>query len=59
MQVTAIPKMAAENTSLVATNSSGDQVVVPVPQGSEVFVVVTGVHYNRASLPIASARKVY
>ncbi|EKM52723.1 uncharacterized protein PHACADRAFT_211944 [Phanerochaete carnosa HHB-10118-sp] len=41
-----IPKYAAEDATLVTTDSSGNKVVVPVPQGSDVGLSVLGLHYN-------------
>lgn len=55
-QVAAIPKMAAGDTSIIATNSTGAQAVVPVPQGSQVFILVSGLHYNRSFLLITAAQ---
>ncbi|EKM52729.1 uncharacterized protein PHACADRAFT_261335 [Phanerochaete carnosa HHB-10118-sp] len=44
--VIAVPKYAAEDTTLVTTDSSGNKVVVPIPQGSGVTLSIAGLHYN-------------
>ena len=47
-QVTGIPKFAAEDTSLVTTDSEGRKVTVPVPQGTPIVLNVPGLHNNRS-----------
>ncbi|EKM52722.1 uncharacterized protein PHACADRAFT_261326, partial [Phanerochaete carnosa HHB-10118-sp] len=42
----AVPKYAAEDATLVTTDSSGNNVIVPVPQGSTIVLNITGLHYN-------------
>lgn len=46
-QVTGIPKFAAEDTSLVTTDSEGRKVTIPVPQGTPIVLNVPGLHNNR------------
>ena len=47
LQVTTIPKVSAEDTTLVTTNTSGDKITVPIPKGSDVIIYTAGLHYNR------------
>ncbi|GJE92931.1 cytochrome P450 [Phanerochaete sordida] len=44
--VTGIPKIAAEDTTLVATDYNGNKITIPVPEGSGVTLHVPGLHYN-------------
>lgn len=44
--VTGIPKFAAEDTSLVTTDSEGRKVTIPVPQGTPIVLNVPGLHNN-------------
>jgi len=44
--VTGIPKVVAEDTSLVIGNIHGDQKTLPVPQGTRLVISTTGLHYN-------------
>ncbi|KAF8897050.1 cytochrome P450 [Gymnopilus junonius] len=44
--VTGIPKMAAEDTSLLATNANGGQTRVPIPKGTDITISTPGLHYN-------------
>ena len=46
-QVTGIPKVVAEDTSLVIGNIHGDKKTLPVPQGTRLVISTTGLHYNR------------
>jgi len=48
IQVAAIPKMAAEDTSILVGNINGEKTAVPVPKGSLIQLNVAGLHYNRA-----------
>lgn len=48
-QVTAIPKYSSEDTVLSASNTAGDKITVPVPQGTAVTIDTPGLHYNRMS----------
>ena len=50
LQVPGIPKVAAEDTSLVTSNIHGEKTTVPVPKGTEIVIVTPGVHYNRTYL---------
>ena len=43
----AIPKFAAEDTSLVTGNMHGEKTTVPVPKGTELIIDTPGIHYNR------------
>ncbi|KAF5353914.1 hypothetical protein D9756_007134 [Leucocoprinus leucothites] len=44
--VTIIPKRTAEDTTLTTTNSRGETIVVPIPEGTDVHINVPGLHYN-------------
>ncbi|KAJ3514323.1 hypothetical protein NLJ89_g2441 [Agrocybe chaxingu] len=44
--VAAIPKFAAEDTTLSATDSKGVKITVPVPKGTDITIAVPGLHYN-------------
>ena len=46
-QVIGVPKVSAEDTTLVTTDHAGNKVIVPVPQGIELILHICGVHYNR------------
>ena len=46
-QVTGIPKVAAEDTSLVASNIRGEKKTIPIPKGTEIVLDIAGIHYNR------------
>ncbi|PPQ79631.1 hypothetical protein CVT25_003216 [Psilocybe cyanescens] len=41
-----IPKTSIEDTTLVATNSNGDKITVPVPKGTDINILAAGLHYN-------------
>ncbi|KAJ3552189.1 hypothetical protein NM688_g4282 [Phlebia brevispora] len=58
LQLSAVPKYAAEDTTLVTKNAAGDNVIVPVPNGSEITIHVPGLHYNHyvCSPSICAAR---
>lgn len=44
--VTAIPKISAEDTVLIATSATGERATIPVPKGASIFLDVPGLHYN-------------
>ncbi|KAF8967870.1 cytochrome P450 [Flammula alnicola] len=44
--VTGIPKIAAEDTSLVTSNIRGETTTVPIPRGTDITINVPGLHYN-------------
>jgi hypothetical protein len=46
-QVTLIPKVAAEDTTLIVSNAAGGRATFPVPSGTEIELDVGGLHYNR------------
>ena len=46
-QVTAIPKVAAQDTTLTVNNADGGMTTFPVPSGTEIELHVPGLHYNR------------
>jgi len=46
-QVTAIPKIPAEDTSLVTSNIHGEKCTIPIPKDVDITICVPGLHYNR------------
>ncbi|KAH8981652.1 cytochrome P450 [Lactarius akahatsu] len=44
--VSAIPKRAAEDTSLTVSNADGGETTFPIPSGTRVDYQVPGLHYN-------------
>ncbi|KAF8161203.1 cytochrome P450 [Crassisporium funariophilum] len=44
--VSGIPKVAAEDTTLTATNANGEQTTIPIPKGTGVLIDTPGLHYN-------------
>ena len=46
-QVTGIPKVAAQDTTLTVGNVNGGKTTFPVPSGTQVDLHVPGLHYNR------------
>ena len=46
-QVTAIPKIATQDTTLTVNNADGGKTTFPVPSGTAVDIHVAGLHYNR------------
>jgi len=41
-----IPKVAAEDTTLVTSNIHGEKKTIPVPKGTYITIDASGVHYN-------------
>ena len=48
-QVPAVPKHAAEDTSLTVDNADGGKTTFPIPSGTVVELHLTALHYNRMS----------
>jgi hypothetical protein len=46
-QVSLIPKIAAEDTTLTVGNVDGGMTTFPVPSGMQIDIHVAGLHYNR------------
>jgi hypothetical protein len=46
-QVTIIPKVAAQDTTLKVSNADGGMTTFPVPSGTEIDLHVPGLHHNR------------
>ncbi|KAF9268343.1 cytochrome P450 [Marasmius fiardii PR-910] len=44
--VNLIPKVSAEDTTLVSENAAGETKVIPVPRGTSIAISVIGLHYN-------------
>jgi hypothetical protein len=49
-KVTNIPKIAAEDTTVTVSNSSGGKTTFPVAAGTEINLHVPGLHNNRTLL---------
>jgi hypothetical protein len=49
-QAMGIPKVAAEDTSIVASNARGEKKAIPIPKGTTLFIDIAGTHYNRTYL---------
>jgi hypothetical protein len=45
--VAVIPKIAAEDNTLVVNKGAEDKLVIPVPKGTSVYLHVAALHYNR------------
>ena len=46
-QVPGIPKVAAEDATLVASNIHGEKKAIPILKGTEILLDVAGIHFNR------------
>jgi hypothetical protein len=46
-QVSLIPKIAAEDTTLTVGNVDGGMTAFPVPSGTQIDIHVPGLHFNR------------
>ena len=46
-QVTGIPKIVAEDTSIVASNIRGEKKTIPILKGTDIVLDTPGIHYNR------------
>jgi hypothetical protein len=46
-QVANIPKIAAEDTTLTVNNVDGGKTTFPVLSGTEIYLQVPSLHYNR------------
>ena len=44
-----IPKIAAEDTSILVGNINGEKTAVPIPKGSLIQIDTAGLHYNRTT----------
>ena len=51
LQALGIPKVAAEDTSIVAGNIHGEKKAIPILKGTGIVVDIVGTHYNRTYLP--------
>ena len=47
LQVVAIPKESAEDTTLTASNIHGHKITIPISKGTDININVPGLHYNR------------
>jgi hypothetical protein len=57
-QVTGIPKVAAEDTSLTVSNVNGEKTTFPVPSGTHVELHAPGLHYNRTLVALCHGGQV-
>jgi hypothetical protein len=48
--VIGVPKVAAEDTSIVAGNIRGEKKTIPILKGSDILIDIVGTHYNRTYL---------
>jgi uncharacterized protein YhbP (UPF0306 family) len=48
--VTGVPKVAAEDTSIVAGNIRGEKKTIPILKGTDIVIDIVGTHYNRTYL---------
>jgi hypothetical protein len=48
--VTGILKVAAEDTSIVASNICGEKKTISILKGTDVVIDTPGIHYNRTYL---------
>ena len=46
-QVANIPKVAAQDTTLTVNNVDGGKTTFPVASGTEIYIQVPSLHYNR------------
>ncbi|KAA1472086.1 cytochrome P450 [Dentipellis sp. KUC8613] len=44
--VVGIPKISAEDTSLVVGNALGEKKTIPIPRGTDIVIHTPGLHYN-------------
>ena len=49
-QVPGTPKVAAEDTTIVAGNIRGEKKAIPIPKGTDIVIDIVGTHYNRTFL---------
>ena len=47
LQALGIPKVAAEDTSIVAGNIHGEKKAIPILKGTGIVIDVVGTHFNR------------
>ena len=52
-QVTNIPKVTAQDTTLTVNNDNGGKTTFPVPSGTQVDLHVPGLHYNRTLVTVS------
>jgi hypothetical protein len=46
-QVATVPKIATQDTTLTVNNIGGGKTTFPVPSGTEIYLQVPGLHFNR------------
>ena len=52
-QVVQFPKVAAEDTSIVAGNIHGEKKSIPISKGTNITIDIVGNHYNRTYLVLS------
>ena len=57
-QVTGIPKVAAQDTTLTVSNANGGTTTFPVPSGTHVEIHAPGLHYNRMLVALCHGEQV-
>jgi hypothetical protein len=57
-QVSGIPKVAAEDTTLTVNNVDGGKTTFPVPSGTQIDIHVPGLHHNRTLLALCHGGQV-
>jgi hypothetical protein len=57
-QVTGIPKIATQDTTLTVSNVNGGKVTFPVLSGTEIELHVPGLHYNRMLVALCRGEQV-
>ena len=45
--MTGLPKVAAEDAAIVASNIHGEKKTIPIFKGTEIVLDIVGAHYNR------------
>ena len=53
-QVTNIPKLSEEDTTLTVGNAAGEKLTVPVPKGVRISIDAPGLHYNRERINLST-----
>ena len=45
--MTGVPKVAAEDATIVASNIHGEKKAIPILKGTEIILDIIGTHHNR------------
>jgi len=57
-QVTSIPKVTAQDTTLTVSNANGEKTTFPVPSRTQVDLHAPGLHYNRTPVVLCQGGQV-